>query len=221
MGNTLATAAGSLWNGVGRVALAALGALLLAACGQGVYYAEKPDHVRAELRDSTFPTFFFGSLAVDSTTSLKGDGTVVWGILGENDDEMIRLSAKVTPDGNGARVAVDVLPPAGRNRARVEKGLAENGSIASLYRTIAAEHVDSTLNHRDFNMGKVTPAMMAATFANMPKISKQMSEADDESRRQDDERARHAPAGEGNPGGSGGKFGDPMDSAEPGSETTP
>lgn len=218
MGNTLATAAGSLWNAL-RPVLIAASCAFVTACGQGTYYAEKPDHVRAELREASFPTFFFGDQAVDSSATVNGEGTVIWNITGQNDDQLIRLSAKVAPDGKGARVTVDVLPPAGRNRARVEKGLAENGSIARLYRTIAAEHVDSTLNHRDFNIGTVTPAMMAATFATMPKISKQMSDAGDEFRRQDAERARHAPAGEANPGGSGGKFGDPMDTAEPGSDS--
>lgn len=215
MRNTLAKVAGSLWNAL-RFAMVVATCALAAACGSGAYYAEKPDHVRAELRESTFPTFFFGSRAGDSVTSVKGDGTVVWSILGEDDDQLIRLSAKVTPDGDGTRVVVDVLPPAGRNRKRVEKGLAENDSIATLYRTVAAEHVDSTLKDRDFDMGKVTPAMMAATFANMPKISQQMSDAGDEFRRQDAEKARHVPAGEGNPGGNGGKFGDPMDRTEPG-----
>lgn len=217
---TLAKAAGSLWN-VLRPALLAATCALVAACGQGVYYAEKPEHVRAELRDSAFPTFFFGSQVAEAPASLKGDDTVVWDVLNQNDQNMLRLSATITADGDGSRVAVDVLPPPGINKRRVEQGLAENPSIVDLYRAVVAEHVDATLKNHDFNMGKVTPAMMAATFANMPRISKQMSDAGDEMRREDEDKARHAPAGEANPGGHGGKFGDPMDSAEPGAGNGP
>lgn len=203
-----------------RSVLALVAALLLSACGKGAYYPVPPTEARNALVASEIPVMLFGSRAGGTEAVIRHGDTVVWRVLDMDDNELLRLSAQVQPDGEGSRIVTDVLPPEGPNKARAEKGIAANPQVAELYRTIASEQVNAVLNHRDFNMASITPAMMGATLATMPQIQQQAMKAASEAQKQDraniqraydDDAHGWSAAGD---SGSDTKYGEPMDGSE-------
>jgi hypothetical protein len=101
-----------------------------------------------------------------------GDDTIIWVILDENDREMIRIVAKIAPGAQSTRIWADIAPPDGALHDAVAKGLAANVSISALYRAVAAEQVDSAMDQRRFDLTRTYGPMMAATLANLPRMSK-------------------------------------------------
>jgi hypothetical protein len=202
--------------------------LLLAGCGAGNHYDMPAAKVRETLRSSEFLLSIFGSEVTDAQVGQIGTDTVVWTLIaGDDDRAMLRLTAKITPDRSGSRVSVDVLPPESTFKARVAQGLKDNPSIVNFYRAAVAEHVDAALTHRDFDVTRIYPEMLLATFANVPKLNKQFDEAAAQGRKDDADRAAHDPyesINEANskalPGQYGApdtsrKYGDPLDDTTP------
>ncbi|MDF8332055.1 hypothetical protein [Novosphingobium cyanobacteriorum] len=203
-----------------RSVLALVAALLLSACGKGTYYPVPPSEARSALLASEIPVMLFGSQAGGTEAVIRRGDTVVWRVLDMDDNELLRLSAQVQPDGEGSRIVTDVLPPEGPNKARAEKGIAANPQIAGLYRTIANEQVNAVLNQRDFNMASITPAMMSAALVTMPQIQQQAMKAASEAQKQDRANIQRAYEADAHGWGSGGesgpdtKYGEPMDGSD-------
>lgn len=178
--------------------------LVLAACSRGTWYDVPPPRAQADLGASELPLMLFGDAAVASEVASSTRERVTWSVLLRGDTEAIRLTARLTPEGKGTRIAVDVAPPGGPLKAQVARGIAANPSIAGFYRSVAAEHVDATLRHRPFDFTRVAGAMYAAMAANMGRISEQVrTDADG-----DEDRAPVWPRSD-MP-----RFGEPMDEAE-------
>lgn len=169
-----------------RSALALVPALLAGAgCSQfGAYYPVPSSVARDRLLASEAPLMPFGQMATDSVTLQKGDDTIVWAILDDDDHELIRIVAKIAPGAESTRVWSDVAPPQGTRHDAVARGLTENVSSAGLYRAVAAEQVDSALNQRRFDLTRTYGPMMAATLANLPRLSKTFSDDAAASRKQ-------------------------------------
>lgn len=169
-----------------RIAILA-GLLALSACGKpGEVYPIPLAEVRETLRQTDPPMGVLGSQAVDWRTSRLGDGTVVWAILSSGGTELIRFAAHTSAeDAQSTRVTLDVLPPEGRMKTRVTKGMADNPAIADLYRAAITEQVDARLENRGFDYTRIAAATMRATVTAMPAISKSFDEAAAASNRRD------------------------------------
>ncbi len=165
----------------------------------------------------------FGDAAADSMALQQGDHSVVWVILDADDRELLRLVAKISAGDQSTRVWTDVAPPEGPRHDAVTKGLAANPSIAAFYRAIAAEQVNAALGQRRFDLTRTYGPMMAATLANLPRMSKLFDQdaaasakgsRDTMQRAYDDEAAGRWPTTQ--EGGRGdGQFGDPTDDTKP------
>ena len=199
-------------------------ALTLAGCWQsGTSYPLPSAEVRERLRSAEAPLTTFGQSAADSVTLEQGDDTIVWAIVDDEDREMIRLVARMVPEGQTTRVTADIAPPEGARHDAVAKGLAANASIASFYRAVAAEQVDSALNKRDFDLTRTYGPMMAATLANLPRMRRTFdedaaasakTERENTQRAYDDEASGRWPSTRSG-GSDSRRFGDPMDEAAP------
>jgi len=193
-------------------------------CSQlGTSYPLPSSEVLSRLRASEVPLMPFGGSASDSMTLQKGDNSVVWIILDENDHELLRLVAQIAPGDKSTRVWTDVAPPEGIRHEAVAKGIAANPSIAAFYRAIAAEQVDSALGQRHFDLTRTYGPMMAATLANLPRLGKTLgndaassekTSRDTMQRAYDDEAHGQWPTTQ-DAGGDNRKYGDPTDDTVP------
>src|SRR5262249_17913319 len=79
-------------------------------------------------------------------------------------------------------VRVDVTGPASGPMSYVGARLAASRTIKNLYATAMEEQVAAALQHRDFALSVVFPAMFVAVFANIGEMNK-MQERDNEATR--------------------------------------
>lgn len=126
---------------------------MLAACGaQGEHYDQSPAQVASALRNARLPLYILGTTAQGSRISQPDARTVVMAPTDANHSELVRFVATITPDGEGSRVAVAVLPPEGRHKDRVAERMASQGIARALLAKVAQEHVDAAIEHRSFDM---------------------------------------------------------------------
>lgn len=206
------------------VALAAVPVLMvvLAGCAKGNYYAVRPGEARQRLADSEIPVMVFGSSATAAEAVQRGSGTIVWRVLNEDDDEMMRLAAHVSADGDGSRIWTEVLPPEGAFHARVAKGMGKVPAVVAFYEKVAEEQVASVMAGRDFSMAAVTPAMMGATFAITQQIQQDAMHAASEAQKAQrrniaqayDDDAHGSYSSTSGADGYPAKYGEPMDGSE-------
>lgn len=175
-------------------------AALLWGCGggtpQGETYALPADQVREALLDTDAPIQVFGSRAVDWKTAREGDDTVIWTVIGDDDRPLMRFGAKMVAVKGGTRVDVEVLPPEGKNKERVAKGIAEHPEIRDLYHVAMTEEIDAKLEHRGFDGSRIAMATVRAASANMKSISASLDEAVKEEHKRDAENVARAYASE-------------------------
>jgi hypothetical protein len=92
----------------------------------------------------------------------------------------MRFIADLSAAGEkSTRVSVDVAGPASGPMSYVASRLTEYRTIKNLYVTAMEEQVAAALNHREFHLAAVYPAMMLAMVANIGQLN-DMDERDSE-----------------------------------------
>lgn len=167
-----------------RAGLIALAALVLTACSQagGAVYQSPIAEAKQILLTTGLPPQVFGS--EDPAWEVREEGSdVVW-IIKRDGAELFRYTAHLKEEGSGAtRVNVELKGAEGD----IAKRLADHPEIKSMYEVAVTERIASALEHREFEMSRVYPSMMAATTANMGSIRASADEAAAAS----DKEARH------------------------------
>jgi hypothetical protein len=160
-----------------KFAFALVMAGLLAACGESTSYPISAHEVTSKLLSTKPPMFVFGSSGANVMVTQGEGGAVRWTVL-KNGHQVMRLVAKVTPNGdNASNVAVSVEPPNDDASTKIGQNMADNPAIVKLYRSAMVEQIDAKLNNRDFNMGAIQAQMVAAAIATMPKIQQSAMQA--------------------------------------------
>jgi hypothetical protein len=173
------------------VATAAI--VLATACTQqrGAVYQTPIAEARQTLAATGLPPFVFGS--EEPAWEVRDEGSdVIWTVT-RDDAELFHYVAHLTEEGPSAtRVEVELKGaesgPAGNN----EKRLSEHPEIRDMYLVAIKERIASALEHRDFEISRVYPAMTAAAAANMGSLQASADEAAAASEKQDRENIQKA-----------------------------
>lgn len=158
--------------------LAALAlAVMLTACGdQGARYKLPIAEAHQILVATGLPPQVFGSEEPEYQV-LDGGSDVIW-VVKRDGGELFRYVAHLADDGGGAtRVKVELIGAKSGPGGDVAKRLADNPKIRDMYVVAVTERVASALEKRPFELGRVYPAMTAATMANMGKIQASADDA--------------------------------------------
>jgi hypothetical protein len=95
---------------------------------------------------------------------------IVWTFL-KDGAEALFFIATLEPAGDGStRIAVDLTGPSSGRYGDMAKKIGANRTIRNLYVTAMKEQIAAVLEHRDFNLTGIYPAMLAATAANAPRL---------------------------------------------------
>jgi hypothetical protein len=158
----------------------ALGLLLLVAVwlGQSAWnrYAGQVFDVPVReahqiLEQTGLPPEVLGSEEHDFEVQANDPARIVW-IVKEDGKEAMRFIADLSAAGEqSTQVSVDVAGPASGPMSYVASRLAENRTIKNLYVTAMEEQVAAALNHREFHLTAVYPAMMVAMLANIGRLN--------------------------------------------------
>ena len=185
-----------------RLACLFVAAASMVGCGilaKGEVYPVPISEVRQALRQTEPPMDVLGSAATNWRVSQRGDGTIVWLILGEGNAELMRFVAKSTSEGRDAtRVEVSVQPPDGSNHDVVAKGMQDHPAILDFYHAAIAEQVDARLEKREFEYRRIAMQGVQATVIELPGISAQMDRAGEQMRKRDADHMARAYRNEGN-----------------------
>jgi hypothetical protein len=134
------------------------------------------------LEQTGLPPEVLGSEEHDFEVQAKDPAKIVW-IVKEDGKEAMRFIADLSAAGEkSTRVHVDVAGPASGPMSYVASRLSENFTIKNLYVTAMEEQVAAALNHREFHLTAVYPAMMVAMLANIGQLN-DMDERDSEATR--------------------------------------
>ena len=161
----------------------------LAACDRAQRYATTPEVARARLAGTVIPDIAFGKAAHGGPGEVTADG-VRWavkngfadaaaGVSAPDAAATLFLRAKVAASGEGTEVTVDLAPPPGVDAARLQALFDQHPAMAKLFRSVAAEQVDSVLTARPFSFSNIRATMALAVVAELPNIREQMNEADE------------------------------------------
>ena len=95
---------------------------------------------------------------------------IVW-TYSKDGVEALYFSATIEPvDETSTRIVVDLTGPSQGAFGDMDKKISQNSTIKNLYVTAMREQIAAVLEHRDFNLTSVYPAMFAATAANAPDL---------------------------------------------------
>jgi hypothetical protein len=134
------------------------------------------------LEQTGLPPEVLGSEEHDFEVQAKDPARIVW-IVKMDGMEAMRFIADLSTAGEkSTRVYVDVAGPASGPMSYVASRLAEYRTIKNLYVTAMEEQVAAALQHREFNLTAVYPAMMVAMLANFGQLN-DMDESDSEATR--------------------------------------
>ena len=134
------------------------------------------------LEQTGLPPEVLGSEEHDFEVQANDPARIVW-IVKEDGKEAMRFIADLSAAGeNSTRVQVDVAGPASGPMSHVASRLTEYRTIKNLYVTAMEEQVAAALNHREFHLTAVYPAMMVAFLANIGQLN-DMDERDSEATR--------------------------------------
>jgi hypothetical protein len=167
---------------------------LVAGCAQsqGSVYAVPIGEARQVLARTGLPPLVFGSNEPEVAVRAEGPSRIVW-ILHRDGAEMMRYVALLSPDGEAStRVSLDLVGATEGPFGKTGERLAQNESIRRLYLVAMEEQVASALERRPFDRSKILPATMAATAANIGRVSAdidRIAEADQRRERENIERA--------------------------------
>jgi hypothetical protein len=159
-----------------RLIFAAAIAGLLGACAQSRSYPVAADEVTSKLLSTRPPMFVFGNSDASIMVSRGDAGAVRWTVL-QNGNQVIRLVATVTPDGeNASSVAVSAEPLNNEAKTPTGKNMADNPAMVKLYKTAMVEQIDARLSNREFDVSKIQ-AQLAAAVATAPKMQQSAMQA--------------------------------------------
>ena len=134
------------------------------------------------LEQTGLPPEVLGSEEHDFEVQSNDPARIVW-IVKEDGKEAMRFIADLSTAGEtSTRVYVDVAGPASGPMSYVATRLTEYRTIRNLYVTAMEEQVAAALNHREFHLTAVYPAMMVAFLANIGQLT-DMDERDSEATR--------------------------------------
>ena len=134
------------------------------------------------LEQTGLPPEVLGSEEHDFEVQAEDPARIVW-IVKEDGKEAMRFIADLSTAGEkSTRVYVDVAGPASGPMSYVASRLTEYRTIKNLYVTAMEEQVAAALNHREFHLTAVYPAMMVAMLANIGQLN-DMDERDSEATR--------------------------------------
>jgi hypothetical protein len=161
-----------------RNLLAIAAVILLTACAQpkGALYKLPIAEARQTLLATGLPPLVFGS--EEPMWEVQDAGSDVIWIVKRDRAELFRYTAHLSEeDGGGTRVSVELKGAESGPAGNVAQRLAEKPEIRDMYVVAIKEQVAAALEHRDFNMARLYPAMTTATLANMGNLQASASEA--------------------------------------------
>ena len=177
---------------------------LVAACSSqhGAVYAVPIEQAQTILAGTGLPPFVFGTEEPNYAVSTEGPSRIVWSIR-QDGAEMMRYVAELSRDGDAStRVRLELHGATEGPFGNVEQRLTDNASIRNLYMVAMEERIASALEHRQFEMARIYPALGKATVANIGEISGRMDRAAEEYHRRDRENIEKAYREEGQRGGN-------------------
>lgn len=183
--------------GIALLGLAPLALIAGRAQTRGNVYAVPIGEARQVLARTGLPPLVFGSDEPEVAVRAEGPSRIVW-ILHKDGAEMMRYVAELAPDGDAStRISLDLVGATEGPFRQTGERLAQNGAIRNLYLVAMEERIASALERRPFDRTKILPATVAATAANIGRISEDMdriAEADQRRQRENIERAYRAEA---------------------------
>ncbi len=154
--------------------LSALGALLLASCGNsGAYYEKSPNQVASALKLATLPTHILGSTVARSRVTQPNDQTVVTALLDSDGNELMQFVTTVVPEGEGSRVSTELKVPEGKQSSQAQ------GYAMDLMGKLADEHVAAAIEGRPFDMMFATGPIAKGALAHMPGVNNRIQQANE------------------------------------------
>lgn len=178
--------------GIALLGLAPLALIAGRAQTRSSVYAVPIGEARQVLAKTGLPPLVFGSDEPDVAVQADGPSRIVW-ILHQDGAEIMRFVALLSPDGDtSTRISLDLVgATAGPFRTTGER-LRQNEAIRHLYLVAMEERIASALERRPFDEARILPATVAATAANIGRISAdidRIAEADQRRERENIERA--------------------------------
>ena len=153
-------------------------AILLASCeNSGEYYEKTPQQVASALKSAYVPTAILGGAVASSRVTQPDDTTIVTALVDQSGSEVMRFVTTVTPDGTGARVATEIRPPEGKNKARASEAMETNGAALDMMERLADEHVAAAIEGRPFDMMFASPPMAKGMMNAVPGLSERVGAA--------------------------------------------
>jgi hypothetical protein len=178
--------------GIALLGLAPLALIAGRAQTGSSVYAVPIGEARQVLARTGLPPLVFGSNEPAVAVQADGPSRIVW-ILHKDGAEMMRYVALLSPDGEtSTRISLDLVGATEGPFRHTAERLAQNGAIRHLYLVAMEERIASALERRPFDQTKILPATVAATAANIGRISEDMdriAEADQRRQRENIERA--------------------------------
>jgi hypothetical protein len=178
--------------GIALLGLAPLALIAGRAQIRGSVYAVPIGEARQVLAQTGLPPLVFGSNEPEVAVRAEGPSRIVW-ILHKDGAEMMRYVALLSPDGEtSTRISLDLVGATEGPFRLTGERLAQNGAIRHLYLVAMEERIASALERRPFDRTKILPATVAATAANIGRISEdidRIAEADQRRERENIERA--------------------------------
>ena len=160
---------------------------LLAACAQvsaseperdpGTVYTMPRAQVQAVLMQTDLPPLVFGDHPPRMQAQVLDDSHIAF-ILRKDGAELMRYIVTLGPaENDGTRVVVDLVGVESGRFGNVQERLTSNPTVKRLYLLAMREEIAADLERRPFDVGKLYPAMAAATAANIPTIMEQFDRA--------------------------------------------
>lgn len=178
--------------GIALVGLAPLALIAGRAQIRDGVYAVPIGEARQVLAKTGLPPLVFGSNEPEVRVEADGPSRIVW-ILHQDGAEIMRFVALLSPDGQtSTRIGLDLVGATQGRFGGTGERLRQNEAIRHLYLVAMEERIASALEHRPFNEAAIMPATVAATAANIGRISAdidRIAEADQRRERENIERA--------------------------------
>jgi hypothetical protein len=138
------------------------------------------------------PELIFADYAFGAKHWRENDKVSIWALQSSDGAEMLRLTATTSAEKAGTQVAVEVLPPVGRNRDHVKNTLDENPAYSDLFGSALAEQIDAKLRNRLFSIANVSRAMTRMMLHAGPQIAAMRKSIDEDyERRAKEDRRRY------------------------------
>jgi hypothetical protein len=126
------------------------------------------------------PELIFANYAFGAKHWRENDKVSVWALKSSEGAEMLRLTATTSAANAGTQVAIEVLPPVGKDRDKVKNMLDENPAYRDLYGSALAEQIDAKLRNRPFSIANVSRAATRVMLHAAPQIAAMRKSIDEE-----------------------------------------